>query len=232
MSGIPEPLRTCTDPFLIRLALATLQFYSYVPSSPLIQGTDHPSLCAGLPHFSTEYMRAWGRDTFIALKGCLLTTGRYQEAREEILGFARVMRHGLIPNLLDSGSCPRYNARDATWFFLQSIQDYCTVAPEGTDFLKAPVSLKYTETLPPKTSINIVSELMHFILSQHAKGIEFREWNAGPQIDSCMKDEGFHIKITFDPETGFIFGGNRWNCGTWMDKMGSSLEVSETPLNL
>ena len=73
--------------------------YARVPS--MIFKQFKSSMCAGLPHFSTGYMRCRGRDTFISLRGLLLTTGMFKEAKATILFFAKVERHGLLPNLHD-----------------------------------------------------------------------------------------------------------------------------------
>mmetsp|Transcript_6363 Transcript_6363/g.4529 ORF Transcript_6363/g.4529 Transcript_6363/m.4529 type:complete len:110 (+) Transcript_6363:3493-3822(+) len=108
--------------------------YASVPSAAFSGHKD--SMCAGLPHFSTGFTRCWGRDTFIALRGLFLAPGMFKEARETILYFAKVMRHGLIPNLHDGGNNTRFNARDATWFFLQAIKDYIEMSQEGASFLK------------------------------------------------------------------------------------------------
>lgn len=217
--------------FLQSLAMVSVQQTGYVKNASLWPNKSVPSLAAGLPHFAVEWARCWGRDVFISARGLLLGTGRFEEAKEHIVAFASVLKHGMVPNLLSSGDAPRYNARDAIWFFLQLIQDYTKLAPEGIDIFKTKVKrrfLPYDDTWFPTddtraySNENTIEDIIQEALQRHASGMKYREANAGPQIDCQMKDEGFNQEIKVDWETGLVFGGNQDNCGTWMDKMGES----------
>lgn len=113
---------------------------------------------------------------------------------------------------------------------LQNIQDYVKMAPDGIDILAEPVKRRFplddsfVEWNDPiaYSYSSTVAEIIQEILQRHALGINFREHNAGGNLDMQMKDEGFNIDIKVDWTTGIIYGGSAHNCGTWMDKMGES----------
>ncbi|KAF1815982.1 hypothetical protein P152DRAFT_479814 [Eremomyces bilateralis CBS 781.70] len=217
--------------FVKDLSLVSTQMTGLVNSASLWPNKAVPSMAAGLPHFACDWARCWGRDIFISMRGLYLSTGRFDDAKEHILAFASVVNHGMIPNLLSGGRLPRYNSRDSVWFFLQGIQDYCTLAPEGLGLLEVEVPrrfLPYDDTWfshdDPRaySTRSTVREVVQEIMQRHASGLHFREYNAGPDLDSQMTDAGFNIDIQVDWTNGMLFGGNQHNCGTWMDKMGES----------
>ncbi|KAI9294200.1 hypothetical protein K502DRAFT_350213 [Neoconidiobolus thromboides FSU 785] len=221
------------DWFIKGLAMCSIQLSGEVKTTSLHPKEAGPCLAAGLPHFAVRHMRCWGRDTFISLKGLYLCTGNFELARQHLLSFAGSVKHGLVPNLLDSLRFPRYNARDATWWFLQALQDYCIMAPEGNAILKVQVPMRfpdgdnfvaYDDPLSYSVSKPLY-DIIQDIFQRHAQGIKFREWNAGPNLDDHMSDKGFNVEVVLNKENGFIFGGSKYNCGTWMDKMGESVKA-------
>ncbi|KAL8586750.1 hypothetical protein ACOMHN_061263 [Nucella lapillus] len=236
--------------FVQALALSYTQFLGYVrtarlpPLSPhlcpaprsetfLITGEKEQapvSLASGLPYFAADKWRCWGRGTFIALRGMLLITGRFSDARCLILAYAGTLRHGLIPNLLEEGKEARYNCRDAVWWWLHAIKAYTLMAPDGESILKEPVLRLYPTDDAPFSPKGYCDQPLHAVmqeaLSRHMAGIHFREFGAGPDLDPYMTDEGFNVDIGVRWPEGYVYGGNVHNCGTWMDFMGKSHAAS------
>ncbi|KAL3268400.1 hypothetical protein HHI36_007516 [Cryptolaemus montrouzieri] len=185
--------------FVKALSMGSLQFAAYIKSadlptlSPKLSPPKPPtrldenkkeiqaciSLSAGLPHFSVGYMRNWGRDTFIALRGLFILTGRYQEARYHILGYAACLRHGLIPNLLDGGRNSRFNCRDAVWWWLYCIKCYVEDVPNGLKILEDKVSRIFptddSAAQQAGQADQSLQDVMQEALSRHFQGVTFRE---------------------------------------------------------
>lgn len=101
---------------------------------------------------------------------------------------------------------------------------YVTEVDDGAALLGAPVARLFArdDDEAPSGAVQPLHEVMQEALDAHFQGRVFRERGAGPAIDAHMSDAGFTVQIGVQPDTGFPFGGNDSNAGTWMDKMGSS----------
>jgi predicted glycogen debranching enzyme len=90
------------------------------------------TIVAGYPWFTD-----WGRDTFIAIRGLCLETGRFDEARDILVAWAGTISEGMLPNRFpDQGDVPEFNSVDASLWYIVAVHDYLT----KTDRLRCPAA--------------------------------------------------------------------------------------------
>ncbi|HZR80256.1 MAG TPA: amylo-alpha-1,6-glucosidase [Candidatus Binatia bacterium] len=88
-------------------------------SAYLVRGARGRTIVAGYPWFTD-----WGRDTFIALRGLCLATGRVAEAIDIVLAWAGAVSQGMLPNRFpDRGEDPEYNAVDASLWYVVAVHE-------------------------------------------------------------------------------------------------------------
>ena len=110
-----------SDPLARQLAVSADAFISQRES------TKGKTILAGYPLFSD-----WGRDTMIALPGCCLATGRYEDAKSILRTFIAYEKDGLVPNLFPEGeSKPMYNTVDAALLLIDCVWQYYKRTGDG-----------------------------------------------------------------------------------------------------
>jgi predicted glycogen debranching enzyme len=88
------------------------------------------TILAGYPWFAD-----WGRDTFIALPGLLLSTGRYEQAQSVLSTFAQAADQGMIPNRFDDRSdMTHFNSVDASLWFINAAFQYLEASSDLSTF--------------------------------------------------------------------------------------------------
>lgn len=108
----PSALHRAADSYLVHSNRRTTRGHGQSPPGLTI--------LAGYPWFTD-----WGRDTFIALRGLCLATGRYEAARRILVEWAGAVSEGMLPNrFLDTGTAVEYNSVDASLWYLVAAYEW------------------------------------------------------------------------------------------------------------
>lgn len=93
----------------------------------LVRRGNGRTIVAGYPWFTD-----WGRDTFIALRGLCLATGRLGDARDILLEWASTVSEGMLPNRFpDGGDQPEFNSVDASLWYVIAVHELLSRAGNG-----------------------------------------------------------------------------------------------------
>ena len=103
-SDFRSPLHRAADAYIVRRGLGK-------------------TIVAGYPWFTD-----WGRDTFIALRGLALATGRVEEAGDILLSWAETVSQGMLPNRFpDHGDSAEFNSVDASLWYIIAVGEFLTL---------------------------------------------------------------------------------------------------------
>jgi len=133
-ANIITAAKTKDDKFR-KLCLAADQFIAKrqitnVPNANNSEIRERTTILAGFPWFAD-----WGRDTFVALPGLLLSFGRFDEAKLVLMSFAEAADDGLIPNRFDDNSDTAYfNSIDASLWFIIAAFQYLNATSDSKTF--------------------------------------------------------------------------------------------------
>jgi predicted glycogen debranching enzyme len=123
----------------------------------LVRRGDGRTIVAGYPWFTD-----WGRDTFIALRGLCLATGRLAEARSILLEWAGHVSEGMLPNrFVDQGGAAEYNTVDASLWYAVAVHDYLRAAEEHGRAI-------------PSRERRLLGHAVREIIAGHLRGTRYR----------------------------------------------------------
>ena len=107
-NAFPTPLHRAAEDYLVRRG----------------QGQ---TIIAGYPWFAD-----WGRDTFIALRGLFIATGRLDVAAAILLEWSGMVSEGMMPNFFPEGTARQeYNSVDAALWFIIAVHEFIDAAAAG-----------------------------------------------------------------------------------------------------
>ena len=115
------------------------------------------TIVAGYPWFTD-----WGRDTFLAMRGLCLATGRLEEARDILLAWAGAVSEGMLPNRFpDVGDTAEFNSVDASLWYVIAVGEFLDAASSRA------------MPLPPADATALQAAVVA-ILDGYARGTRFR----------------------------------------------------------